>query len=89
MAKRESTPTTATKTTTAPTAPKADNATLLTRIGELTQETLDHPQVVNKTDQGVASRVARFLNKEGIHKCAAHRFWTGAHVLAIVAKLAK
>ncbi len=62
-----------------------DVAKLLARIAELSNETLQHPQVVNKTDTGVASRVARLLNKEAV-PCAAHRFWTGAHVLAYVAK---
>lgn len=70
--------------TASPTA-KLDVAALLARISELTAETLAHPQVVNKTDTGVASRVARFLNKEGV-PCAAHRFWTGAHVLAYAVK---
>ncbi len=66
-------------------AGKADAAKLLARIAELSDETLAHPQVVNKTDTGVASRVARMLNKEAT-PCAAHRFWTGAHVLAFTAK---
>lgn len=77
---------TATPTTATPaSASKPDVGKLLARIAELTAETLEHPQVVNKTDAGVSSRVARFLNKEGT-PCAAHRFWTGAHVLAYVAK---
>jgi hypothetical protein len=66
--------------------PKSDSKALLTRIEELTQETLDHPQVINKTEAGVSSRVARFLNKEKVFTCASHRFWTGSHVLAYVAK---
>ncbi len=67
---------------------KVDAQALLARIAELTEETLQHPQVINKTEQGVASRVARFLNKDKT-PCAAHRFWTGAHVLAFVAKASK
>lgn len=67
-------------------APAIDSKALLQRIADLTAETLAHPQVINKTDQGVASRVARFLNKEATFACAAHRFWTGSHVLAYVAK---
>lgn len=78
---------TATATASKPVA-KPDVSALLARIAELTEETLQHPQVINKTDQGVASRVAKFLNKEGT-PCAAHRFWTGAHVLAYVAKNSK
>ena len=68
---------------------KSDVAALLARIAELTAETLAHPQVVNKTTEGVSSRVARFLNKEKTYPCTAHRFWTGAHVLAFVAKNSK
>ena len=76
--------TAATATVTAkPSAPKDP---LLARIADLTAETLAHPQVVNKTDAGVSSRVARILNKEAKHDCTSHRFWTGAHVLAYVAK---
>jgi len=60
-----------------------ENVALLDRIAEITAETLAHPQVVNKTDEGVASRVARILNKEGIFGCTAHRHWTGAHVLMV------
>lgn len=67
------------------TSAKGDVVDLLARIAELTEETLNHPQVVNKTETGVASRVARFLNKNGI-PCQAHRFWTGAHVLAYTSK---
>lgn len=65
---------------------KPDSAALLQRIADLTAETLAHPQVINKSDAGVASRVARFLNKEAQFPCTAHRFWTGSHVLAYVAK---
>lgn len=83
-----------TKTTTAAASPapstatsgKPDVAGLLARIAELTAETLEHPQVIDKTDSGVASRVARFLNKEKVYICASHRFWTGAHVLAYAKK---
>ena len=66
-----------------------DVAALLARIADLTAETLAHPQVVNKTEHGVASRVARVLNKEGQFTCQAHRFWTYSHVLAYVAKNSK
>jgi len=65
----------------APRTPES-NKKLLTRIEELTAETLAHPQVTNKSEEGVASRVARILNKEGV-PCTAHRFWTGAHVLMV------
>ena len=65
---------------------KIDVGALLARIGDLTAETLNHPQVVNKTEAGVASRVARILNREKTFPCEAHRFWTGAHVLAYSAK---
>jgi len=74
----------AAKTTPAIVVPPKDikmgNQALLDRIQELTAETLAHPQVVNKSDEGIASRVARVLNKEGVFKCTGHRFWTGAHV---------
>jgi hypothetical protein len=66
-----------------------DVAALLARIADLTAETLAHPQVINKSEAGVASRVARFLNKEAQFPCEAHRFWTGSHVLAYVAKNSK
>ena len=66
-----------------PTDTQPSNAALLERIQQITTETLNHPQVVNKTEGGVASRVARLLNQEGVFKCTAHRFWTGAHVLMV------
>jgi len=81
-----------TKTATSPVAApsgKIDVQALLTRIADLTAETLNHPQVLNKSPEGVSSRVARILNREKAFKCEAHRFWTGAHVLAYVAKNSK
>lgn len=83
--KTQSTPVAATQAMQAK-GSKIDVAALLARIGDLTSETLNHPQVVNKTESGVASRVARILNREKTFPCEAHRFWTGAHVLAYVAK---
>ena len=64
-------------------AAKPDSAALLARIAEIRTETLAHPQVVNKTEEGVNSRIARILNKEKAHKCSLHRFWTGAHVAMV------
>jgi len=82
--------TTATKAvdkSTAPASIKVDSAALLARIAEVTADKLGNEQIKNRTDKGIASKVAKTLNREGQFRCDAHpEFWTGAHVLSYVAK---
>ena len=64
-----------------------DTVGLLQRIGEVKEITLAHPHVKNKSDQGVASRVARILNREKTFKAPqGEPYWTGALVSAFEAK---
>jgi len=61
-----------------------ENEMLLERIKYWTEDTLQHKQISEdkKTEEAVASRVAKKLNSEKI-PCTAHRHWTGAHVLMV------
>jgi len=81
-------------TTTAP-SPKGQPAVNVKALVEFIErvgaETVAHEQVIDKSQAGVAKRIARQLNKtvkagDATLRCEAHRFWTSAHVLAYAAK---
>lgn len=65
----------------------ATDDTLLAKIQELQAETLAHPQVVDKSERGVGSRVARQLNKAKQYQCRTHRYWTTDHVAAFLSNM--
>lgn len=63
---------------------RAENEALLERIKFWTEDSKTRKSIPahRKTEEEIASRVARKLNAEKI-PCTAHRHWTGAHVLMV------
>ena len=67
-----------------------DTVGLLQLICEMRVRVLNHPHVKNKTETGVASKIARAINAGGAFEApVGESYWTGAAVTAFEAKHAK
>lgn len=61
---------------------------LVTRAQELVLDTMAHPQVADKSPEGIAKRVARHLNKEGFDVAQVKgfaKYFTSKAVIALLA----